>query len=174
MITGRDESAIRYIQQYRVARTSTLTELFYPSYSVGVRRLREIAKTGEIQRERNTWDAEYIYFVKRPKQLRHAILLTDFYRELSKQADIFKFIVEPKLDGIRPDAAVGFTHRGVDRVALVEVELSNKGFDVEKYKRWNWKEYFDNRPELIIISDGKIPPTGYGMIKMKTDLKFKL
>ena len=173
MITKRDAQAIKYTEQYKVARTSTLA-MFYPSYRVAARRLTAIAEAGELKRERDGWSNEYIYYLKKPKQMRHALTVTDFYREFAKQAEIVKFVLEPELGGIRPDAAIGFTVGGKSRLALLEVELSNKGFDAEKYARFDWQKHFPLKPEIYIVTDKNVPKLDYKTLKIGTNLQFKI
>jgi len=170
MITKRDAQVINFVNQYKVAKTSTLA-MFYSSYQVTTRRLSAIIETGELHRERDGWSSEYIYYIKKPKQIRHALTITDFYRELSKQVEIKKYIVEPELGSIRPDAVIGFTANGKSHLALLEVELCHKGFNVEKYADWDWKKHFPVKPELFIVSDGRIPKMDYQTYIIGTDLK---
>lgn len=175
MITKRDAQVINFISDYKVARTSTIASLFYTSYQVAARRLVALVSSGELQRERDGWSAEYVYYIKKPKQIRHALTVTDFYCALSKQTKIAKFIIEPKLGNVRPDAVVGFSVNGINRLALLEVELSNKGFDSAKYARFDWQKYFPVRPELFIITTHK-PPTiaDYNSMVINTDLRFTI
>jgi len=128
----------------------------------------------ELRRERDGWSSEYVYFVSKPKQFRHALLLTDFYTILHKQAEIKKFIIEPKLDNIRPDAIAGYVKNGQSHIAFVEVEISNKGFDAAKYRAFDWHRHFPIQPELIVITDHTVQSTGYATIAVPTDLQFIL
>lgn len=172
MITKRDASVIAFVDMIKIAKTSTISRLFYPSYTVAARRLSEIVRQGELARNRDGWSSEYVYYRRKPKQIRHAITLSDFYRELSNQAEIKKFIVEPTLGDIRPDAVVGFVADGKERIALVEIELSNKGFDYHKYAAFNWQKFFPAQPELIIVSNQHIRNTGYKTLAVKLDMQF--
>lgn len=156
MITKRDAQVIDFVERYKIARTSTLVT-FYPSYQVAARRLAAIVKTGELRRERDGWSAEYTYYIKRPKQYRHSLLVTDYYCYLAKRATIVKFVIEPQLSDIRPDAIIGYVQNGKNHLALLEVEISNKGFDCNKYKQFDWQDHFPLRPELIVITDHKPP-----------------
>lgn len=173
MLTARDKKTLDFLEQHKVARTSTLSAL-YPSRNVCYKRLQRLTADGMVKRCRDISSPEYVYYLDRPKQLKHSLLVSDFYSALAKQAKITCFMVEPTFDNIRPDAAVSFIDRGIERTAFLEVELSNKGFDAQKYKQFNWRKYFDEQPELFVVSDRKIPPTGYGMKQIKTDLKFEI
>ncbi|MFA6851461.1 MAG: hypothetical protein WCS30_14050 [Selenomonadaceae bacterium] len=174
MITKRDSDVIQFVEKMKIAKTSTLTP-FYPSYKVSSRRLSTIVKNGELKRDRDGWSSEYLYYRSRPKQLRHALILSDFYRELASCVNVKKFIVEPVLGSIRPDAVAGYVKGGKEYIALVEVEISHKGFDAEKYEAFNWMNFFPVEPILIVISDFKIPEAKFKTIIVRTDFKdFKL
>lgn len=172
MVTKRDAQVLQFITDLKVAKTSTLQEIFFPSYLMTARRLNILTRIGEIQRERDGWSSEYVYYInkQRPKQFRHALLLSDFYRELHKIAEIKKFKAEPNLGDIRPDAIIGFNLNGTNRLALVEIEISNKGFNYAKYDKFDWKEFFPVEPEIIIVSDKKLSDTKFKTTVIKTDM----
>ncbi|MPM30181.1 hypothetical protein SDC9_76728 [bioreactor metagenome] len=174
MITLRDLDVVEYIKEHRVAKTSTIQKLFYPSYPVAARRLAELVRCEYLKRERDNLNMEYVYYIKRPKQLRHAVLLSDFLQRLSEQVDIKKTVIEPQFGDIRPDAAVGYELSEIAHIALIEVEVSHKGFDHAKYKNLVWEKFFPMQPELFIISDGKIGDTGLKQTVIKTNLDFKI
>jgi len=170
MITNRDANVIDFLSEFKVAKTSTLEELFYTSYQVATKRLTKLVEMGELSRERGGWSSEYYYFIKKPKELRHALMLTDFYRELHKIATVVKFIPEPTLGNIRPDAIVGFQLNGVNRLAMIEVELSHKGFNSAKYDNFDWTQSIEYKPELIVISNMRCNCHRYTLFKIGTDL----
>lgn len=170
MITRRDSRVIAFLDDFKAAHTRTLQALFYPSYSVAARRLNALVAAGEIARERDGWDGEYVYYRKRPKQLRHAVLLTDFYREFRKAVNVIKFKPEPTYEKIRPDAVCGFVCNGENRLALVEVKISNND-DTKKYQFFDWRAHFPIRPEIILISDRPVEVEGYKVISIKTNME---
>jgi hypothetical protein len=87
----------------------------------------------QIKRARDSITNEYIYYIKKPKQLMHTLKVTALYAELSKQYKIIHFKTEVKLSSIRPDAVFGYTENGKNKIGMLEVELSNKEFDRRKY-----------------------------------------
>lgn len=175
MITQRDAQMMHFIGQFKAAHTSTIQELFYPSYRVTAYRLKTAIDAGELKRDRDGWSGEYLYYIKKPKQLRHALLLTDFYRELHKAAKIIKFIPEPQIGNVRPDAVAGFSIDGYNRLAFIEVEISHKGFNAEKYERLNWQQHFPVRPEIIAITNAEASVPGYKVMSVNTEFSnFKL
>lgn len=170
VIQERDTRLLNFLDEFKVAKTSTLIELFYPSYHVATRRLSQLTKNGDVKRERGGWSSEYYYYLKKPKHFRHSLLLTEFYRELHKIADIKHFIVEPKFGNIRPDGIVGYTLNGKNHFAMVEVEISHKGFNSEKYNNFDWQSFLKYEPELIVISDYRSDCKRYKTYKIKTNM----
>jgi hypothetical protein len=108
-----------------------------------------------INRMRDYSEQEYIYFYKLPAQLKHSLLVTDFYRELHKKYGIVDFKIEPKIDSIRPDAVFAYKKNNYGYVGVLEVELSKKGFDINKYNSFYkiYQKYFPVMPTVFIVSD---------------------
>jgi hypothetical protein len=156
MITQRDIQVVDFLETYKAATSSTLIQLFYPSVSVGCRRLTALTTAGAVKRERGNVSIQYIYYIKRPAQLRHCVALTTFYAGFCKQYKVVHFKKEPTIGNIRPDAMIGYIDNDVEAVAFVEVELSNKGIDIAKYKAFEQlgcKKYFDTMPKIIVVTD---------------------
>jgi predicted DNA-binding transcriptional regulator len=161
MITKRDLEVIKFIEQFKVARTSTIQELFYPSLRVAQRRLKIITERGFLKRDQAIINQEYIYYVKKPKQLLHSILLTDFYREIHKLGfEIEYFDNEVAIEDIRPDGLLAYRYKDKAYISFVEVEISNKGLDIDKYKKLyatgKYKAYFPIFPLTIVITNQSI------------------
>lgn len=169
MITRRDAQVIAYLDTSKAAKTDTLFHLFYPSYPVAARRLSSLSESGEIKRERDGWSSQYCYYTHRPKQLHHALAVTDFHTILKERVDLRKYIIEPTLGNIRPDAVAGYVSGGKEMIALVEVELSHKGFNTDKYSAFDWKRFFPIPPLLIVVTDYRVPKMPLQTIVCKTD-----
>lgn len=175
MITKRDGKVLDFVEEFKVASTSTINELFYKNIRVAQRRLKLMVETKDLKRERYHFTDEYVYYYKKTTQQRHDLLLTDFYRELNKIVNIVSFKKEfTKIEGIRPDGVVVYQYRNKNYVAFVEVEISNKGFDTEKYKEMyrnkNYKGILPTFPLIIAITNQKIEKTPFEIIKIDTDL----
>jgi hypothetical protein len=81
MITARDMQVVEFLKEYKAASTATLAKIFYPSLRVCQNRLNELAKAKQVSRIRRGVNTEYVYYIKAPpKQLKHKLLVTDFYR----------------------------------------------------------------------------------------------
>jgi hypothetical protein len=107
---------------------------------------------------------DYIYYVRKPGNYIHDLLVTEFYRELHKRSKILNFVIEKEIGEIRPDAIFGFEIDGKQRLGLLEVEISHKGFDFEKYETFYrsgvYKEYFPVMPMVYIVGRSiKVPKT---------------
>lgn len=172
MLTGRDYDVIEFVTDFRAAKTSVIEQLFFPSRRVANRRLEQIIEDGALKRERDSESGEYVYFVKRSKQLRHAMILTDVYAIYKRNTEVKMFSIEPALGTIRPDAVMTYTDRGIEHTACIEVELSHKGLDLEKYIRWRdsgeYRIYIDPFPLLIIVTDAKVPPSTLDIMVIPT------
>ena len=156
MITKRDSAVISFLQEFKAADTETLASLFYPSACVARRRLASLCDLGQINRERGSVSLQYVYFIKRPGNLRHAVLASQFVAKFSKSHKIINVSREPNLGGIRPDLQINYLDGESEQVSLVEIEISNKGLDNEKYRRWEVAErhrLFHVKPKRIVVTD---------------------
>jgi hypothetical protein len=173
MLTTRDLEVADFISEFKIARTSTIQELFYPSLRVTQRRLEALCQERELHRYRDSISSEYLYYKTRPKQLKHSLLVTDFYRELNKITKIHKFVTEVNCGSIRPDAIIGY-ETSKKHIATLEIELSNKGFDVYKYEAFyssgEYKTYFPVLPLIIAVTDKPVPSSVLKILVVKTDL----
>lgn len=180
-LTSRDLDVIEFVTEYKVASTSTIAEVFFPSKISCYRRLQVLNSNKELNRIRDNINSEYIYFKKRPKQFRHSLLVSEFYRELHKKGEIISFKIEPTMGNIRPDAVFGYTYHTKTYLGLLEVEISNKGFNHGKYEKFyssgEYKNYLPVMPTVFILSDKvKLPETSdINYVLISTDFNnFKL
>lgn len=174
MITKRDRIMLCYLEQYEAARTTSLL-MFYNDIRTCQRRLKILHDTKKIGRYREDINSEYIYYIKKPKQLRHRVILTDFLREFSKITDIKSCKnKDVQVGHIRPDAVIGYVLNGKKDVAFVEIQISNLSLDTQKYEKLYysgaWKEIFPVFPQIIAVTDRKIPETELKVIKVNEDL----
>jgi predicted transcriptional regulator len=93
----RDYLIIEFLEKFKVATTSQIKELFFPSINTCRRRLKKLIEYKEIKRLRDNINRDYIYFIKEPKQLKHSLAVTDFYINMNKRYKMTNFKVEPNL-----------------------------------------------------------------------------
>jgi hypothetical protein len=173
MITKRDRLVINYLNEYKCAHTSTLKR-FYPDIRTCQRRLKILCDNKEIRRVRDNINQEYIYYILKPKQLRHSVLLTDFFREFARVAELQKCIVKFEINGVKPDALIGFKQDNRLHIAFVEVQISHTPLDVLKYEKLYysgvWKGKLPEFPIIIAVTNHKIPETKLTVLKVNEDL----
>ena len=176
MSTLRDLLVVEFIREYKVAQTSTLTELFYKSKRVAQRRLSELVEHGDLKRSKNGLTSEYLYYIKTPPNLMHALALTDLLRELSKKVDLRTYQREFQCGNVRSDCLVTYDAEGKTHNAFIEIQLSGRP-NLDKYaqlRRGNaWKEQFQEFPEIIIMTDAHFNSLGLDVAVIGTDLAFK-
>lgn len=178
MLTTRDLSVVDFLNYYKIASTSTIEQLIYKSKRVCQRRMKELVNEGKVKRTRASLNQEYIYYVKMPKQWKHSLLVTDFFREFSKTHDIVKFLIEPDFITMRPDAFFSYRQNGRTYIGFLEVELSHKGFDFAKYERFASEETYRQKnipfmPPVFVIGNVKLPESQkvkYLKYELNTDI----
>jgi len=173
MITSRDFEVVEFIKDVKIASTSTISQLFFPSLRMAQNRLNVMCSANLLRRSRDTVSSEYVYYSSRPKQFRHSLLVSDFYRELSKISTVHGFRIEPTYDDIRPDAVFGYEIGSKKYLGLLEVEISNKGLDLFKYNKLyandQFKKFFPTMPVIFVVSDLKeLPDTPYKTVLVDT------
>jgi hypothetical protein len=178
VITKRDEKVIDFISSFHCARSQTISKLFFDNkLRQTQQRLSTLYNHKVVNRERLFYNKEFVYFTKKSSQLRHFLILSDFYATLRDIADIHNFAIEPtNIEGIRPDAITLFTIKDTNKkqLAFLEIELSNKGVNISKYERLkmsgDYKKYFTLFPLVIFVTNKKIPKTDLSVLVINTDL----
>ena len=178
MIMKRDKEALDFIDKFKIATTDTLAELFYPSIQIAQRRLKILTDDKHIKRERDHFTMQYHYYQKKTTQSRHSILLTDFYRELNKIADIEFFDKEFSIGNMRSDGLVVYKKNNTNYVAFIEVQIANTPIDIDKYEKLyrsgTYKSYFNNVfPLIIVITNKSIPKTKLKVIKVNENINLE-
>lgn len=174
IVTDRDRKVIDFLNTFKVATTDTIQELFYPSLRVAQKRLKLMYENKLLKRTRDNFTSQYCYYIKKPKQMRHCLLLTDFYREMNRLTDIELFEKEITIDNIRPDGLIAYKYKKKGFIACIEVQISNEPLDVEKYeklfKSGKYKKYFPVFPLVYAITDRKILYTELKIIRVNEDM----
>lgn len=180
MLQERDNRVIDFIEEFKVARTSTIYELFFKNVSLRYcrKRLAKLCEYKELKREKNHISDEYIYYIQKPKHLKHELLLTDFYRELNKIVNIIGFKCTYSIGSIIADGLVGYKLKNTKGViiAFVEIQTRNNPVDIEKYEKLfysnEWVKEFESFPKVIAITNKKVKKVEeFEVIKIKENLK---
>lgn len=178
MLTKKDFDIIDYLTKFKCASTSTIKEVFgYNTDRAVQRRLKILVEDyKEIKRDRENFTLEFTYYIKKPAQLRHSLLLTDFHRELHKIANIHKFDNEVTIDHLRADGLIVWEVNEKKYLGLIEVQISNNKFNVGKYykmleDRLHDKYFGGTFPYIIAVTNQKIPYVEeFNIIQIRTDM----
>lgn len=176
IVTDRDKLVLEFINKFKFATTDTIAELFYPNLVIARRRLKLLYDNKLLKRDRDHFTAQYYYYNTKSKQMKHQLLLTDFYRELNKIAEIVFFENEFKCENVIADALAVYKLNEIAYVAFIEVEISNKGIDLDKYEKLfrsnKYEKYFNGVfPLIIAITNKTIPKTSLKIIEVNEDIE---
>jgi hypothetical protein len=177
MLTKRDHEIIRFIEDFNLANTSNIKDMFFPKAQLQScqKRLAKLYKQGHIKRDRGNINADYMYYLgKRPQQIEHSAMRLDFFMKAYRTFDIYEFQTEYIIDNIKSDAYFELEYKGKDYGLFLEVQLSN-GFDQDKYEKLyfsgKWREHWDTFPCIIVLTNRniKIKQSSLKFIIMDTD-----
>jgi hypothetical protein len=126
--------------------------------------IQRIIGYGELDTERHFLVNERILWIpkNKPKQLKHKLLRSEFYKYMHSKVTIVKFERELTFfDGIRPDAFIAFETVNTNKYyGFLEVEISNNEFNTDKYinlyKLGTWREYMEVFPIIFAITNKKV------------------
>lgn len=176
MITERDMKVVEFIEKYKIATTTTLS-MFYPNINIAQRRLKVICEDGYLRRSRNNVNNEYMYYLKKPNQIRHDLLLTEFYYNFRnlEGIEIIDFKKEVAIGNVRADGMVAYKHKDKNYLALLEMQLKYNTPDVDKYlklhKNKEYKNHLPVFPQIVFVTNRSIKKIDdFKVIKVKKDL----
>lgn len=177
IITDRDKEIIQFLKDFKVASTNTISDLFFnSSLRPCQRRLKYLCEHGYINSYQENVITEKIHYVKRkPTNLQHALILSEFIAKLKTQnIEVIKYKVPYKFENIIADAFIAIRANNKNLIYFVEVE-NTKQFDLEKYEKLyysrNWKDTFPIFPGIIVISDKPIKINNkFNIISIKLNL----
>ena len=159
-MTIRDLRVVEFLQEFKIARTSVLSSLFFGGNKrVAQRRLKAIVDEKAINR---VFEGEYVYYSKLPKQYSHSLALTDYIAYLAKEysIDLASARAEYKCGDARADALLTIS----GKPCFVEVQLTDAA-DIAKYLALKtsraWENSFKSFPAIRVL--GRTPSNRYGL-----------
>ena len=149
-MTARDLQVLEFVNAFKLARTVTIARLYYgDNLRVAQRRLQAMYDENKLQRVK---DKELIYYARMPKQINHALAVTDYLAYLSRSHELRDYRAEYKCGNVKADALVSLD----GRPTFVEVQLTGQP-DMIKYLSLRvskeWQDYFEHFPEVRLMSD---------------------
>lgn len=177
VITDRDKAIIQFLKDFKVATTTTISDLYFnSSIRPCQRRLKFLSEHGYIKSYQENVITEKIHYVgRKPINLKHALILSSFISKLKlNHIEIIKYKVPYKLENIIADAFIAIRKDNRNYIYFVEVENTKK-FNLPKYEQLyysrSWKDVFPVFPNIIVISDRKVNKNDIFNI---TDIKLDL
>lgn len=155
ILTERDNQIIEFLNQYKCASTSTISDLFFNgSRRPTTRRLKHLKEHGFIKSSQEFVSVEQIHYInKKPTQLKHSCICSQFVSKMKLENNIIKDKIEFKIGNVRADILLI-----TDKPEIYLIEVCNtKPFDLNKYIKLKrsmvWKDVFPLFPNIIVISD---------------------
>lgn len=162
VLTDRDKEIIQFLKDFKVATTTTISDLYFnSSIRPCQRRLKYLSEHGYIKSYQENVITEKVHYAKRkPTNLQHALILSEFISKLKiNNIEILKYKVPYKLENIIADAFIAIRKDNRNYIYFVEVE-NTKQFNLSKYEQLyynrSWKDIFPIFPGIIVITDKPI------------------
>lgn len=188
MITKRDRKIINFIEDYGCITIKQCGDMFFSNnkscYDGARLRLKEIERTKSYIKHifnAETKEKVYIPINSKAKNFKkHKLLVIDYITSLKKMGVTFARIdLEYDLGGVKPDAFLIFKFNNKVYFQLLEVQLSHKLVDINRYNSVKVKiakETKKHRPAIIIVQNTKYDynknnTTGFNVIKINTKLE---
>lgn len=177
MITNRDEDMLNWLSEFKLATTNQINSIFYNNISICNKRLLKLCKDKVVNRIKDPYSKQYIYYTKRPKsllQLKHYYIRNDFYIKLIQLGcSINNCLVEKKFGSIIPDLYISFMYQNKQYTFFVEIERSEQKINVKKYNRFyvcEYEEFLTQEIPVIYITHKKIPLCNYCTVVVQENL----
>lgn len=158
ILTKRDEEIINFLNEFKCATTTTISELFFNgSKRPTTRRLKHLREHGFIKSSQEYVSIEQVHYInKKPKQIKHTTICSSFYSLFNQENNIVKSRIEFKIGNVRSDLLIVTEE---PKIYLIEI-CNTKAFDLNKYinlkRSMEWKKYFPVFPDIIVVSDKKV------------------
>ena len=173
-MTDRDYKIIEFIKEFKIVSSSTIARLYFPSLATAERRLKKLVDHRKLFRTRDNIISEYIYYIKKPTNLKHCILIADVYSKLATNKNIqlikYKREYEIKFRGktLRTDLMAVIKSDNKLIPVLIEIDLT-KSYS-NKYDEYINSKYYQQKfpivPVIVVISN-RTPKSSINIIWYK-------
>jgi hypothetical protein len=161
MITCRDLRLIKFIDDFTIASTRNIHELYFADTTLRrcQERLSRLVEQKRLMRDR-IYTQEYVYFLKKPSQVEHMLQRVDAFITLRKTCILNEFVPEYTYGDLRADAYFEtWKEPGIVTRYFLEVQR-NEHFDQQKYEAAygseKWSEKWRKFPKVVILSEWNI------------------
>ncbi len=179
MLTNRDIKVIDFLEKYKIAKLTTIQNLFFPSLRTAQLRMKKLHDKKVVKREKDIYSSEYMYYIRKPSQVKHSLIIADVLGRINNMnsIEIIKFDNEFTINNIRSDFFIAYKYKKTGFIALGEVELSNNNIQkkTEKYEQLfinkTYKGVLPVFPKIIFVTDRKLPTCKhFEIIQIKENL----
>lgn len=172
----RSKAIINFISDFRAADSLQIQRVFFQTnidgepIIYGNQRAQRVLKSLwekqlilRTERE-DPVTGRYIYYVGNKSQLRHKLLITEFYvRLFCGPGTIREWDNHITVGNVRPDGYCAYEYKGKIHLFFVEVQIANNPLNLQKYiklkESGEWeREYNLPFPSLVVISDRNFKP----------------
>lgn len=161
-MTDRDMKVINFIKEFKMASTSTIARLFFPSKATAEKRLRKLVDNRKLFRTRETILDEYVYYIKRPTNIKHCLMIAEVYSKLMTDSNIQvikckrEYEIKFRAKTLRTDLmAVIRTKDNKLIPILIEIDLTKAYKD--KYTEYITSKYYQQKfptiPVIVVVSN---------------------
>ena len=161
-MTDRDFKIIDFIKEFKCVSTTTIARLYFPSLATAERRLKKLVDNKKLLRARDNIISEYVYYIKKPTNLKHCILIAEVYSKLATNKDIQlikykrEYEIKFRAKTLRTDLMAVIRTKDNKLVPiLIEIDLTKSYKD--KYTEYitskHYQQKFPMIPKIICISN---------------------
>lgn len=174
-MTNRDFKIIDFIKEFKCVSTTTIARLYFPSLATAERRLKKLVENKKLLRARDNIISEYVYYIKKPTNLKHCILIAEVYSKLATNKDIQlikykrEYEIKFRAKTLRTDLMAVIRTKDNKLVPiLIEIDLTKSYKD--KYTEYiNSKHYQQKFPMIpvIVVVSNRTPKSSINIIWYK-------
>lgn len=173
-MTDRDYKVIEFIKEFRIASASTIARLYFPSLATAERRLKKLVDNRKLYRTRDDVISEYVYYTKKPTNIKHSLMIADIYSKLATNKDIQlikckrEYEIKFRAKTLKADLMAVIKSNNKLVPILIEIDLTKAYKD--KYTEYINSKYYQQKfpivPKLIVISN-RTPKSSINIIWYK-------
>lgn len=160
-MTDRDYKIIEFIKEFKIVSSSTIARLYFPSLATAERRLKKLVDHKKLLRTRDNIISEYVYYIKKPTNLKHCILIAEVYSKLATNKDIQvikykrEYEIKFRAKTLRTDLMAVIKSNNKLIPILIEIDLTKSYKD--KYTEYINSKYYQQKfpmiPVIVVVSN---------------------
>lgn len=173
-MTDRDYKIIEFIKEFKIVSTTTIARLYFPSLATAERRLKKLVEHKKLLRTRDNIISEYVYYTKKPTNIKHSLMIADIYSKLATNKDIQlikykrEYEIKFRAKTLKTDLMAVIKSNNKLVPILIEIDLTKAYKD--KYTEYINSKYYQQKfpmiPVIVVISN-RTPKSSINIIWYK-------